>query len=44
VLYSPKKVREGRMRGRVNKRLEAEKTLEKARAKNERGASYPTSA
>jgi hypothetical protein len=37
VLYSPKKVREGRMRRRVNERLEAEEKLRKARAKKERG-------
>jgi hypothetical protein len=36
VLYSPKKVREGRMRRRVNERLEAEEKLRKARAKKER--------
>jgi hypothetical protein len=36
VLYSPKKVREGRIRRRVNERLEAEEKLRKARAKKER--------
>jgi hypothetical protein len=36
VLWSPKKVREAKVRRRVNERLEAEEKLEKARAKKER--------
>jgi hypothetical protein len=36
ALYSPRKVREGKMRRRVNERLEAEEKLKKARAKKER--------
>jgi hypothetical protein len=36
VLYSPRKVREGKMRRRVNERLEAEEKLERARAKKKK--------
>jgi hypothetical protein len=36
VLYSPRKVREGKARIRVNERLEAEENLRKSRAKKER--------
>jgi hypothetical protein len=40
VLYSPRKVREGKIRRRVNERLEAEEKLEKARAKKEKEERY----
>jgi hypothetical protein len=43
VLYSPRKVKEGKARIRVNERLAAEEKLNKARAKKERGASSPAS-
>jgi hypothetical protein len=36
VLYLPRKVREGKARIRVNKRLAAEEKLNKAHAKKER--------
>jgi hypothetical protein len=36
VLYLPRKVKEGKARIRVNKRLAAKKKLNKARAKKER--------
>jgi hypothetical protein len=40
VLYSPRKVREGKMRRRVNERPQAEEKLAKARAKNEKEERY----